>query len=36
MVQPSISVRQAVSTDIKYAEQAAKVVNDAYRTEGNI
>lgn len=34
MVQPTISVRTVVSTDVIYKEEATKVVNAAYRSEG--
>lgn len=34
MVQPTISVRTVASTDVIYKEEAAKVVNAAYRSEG--
>jgi hypothetical protein len=34
MVQPTISVRKAIATDIQYAHEAVKVVNGAYRSEG--
>jgi hypothetical protein len=34
MVQPTISVRKAIATDIQYADEAVKVVNGAYRSEG--
>ncbi|GAN10905.1 acetyltransferase [Mucor ambiguus] len=34
MVQPTISVRTAIPTDVKYKEEATKVVNAAYRSEG--
>lgn len=34
MVQPTISIRTAIATDVKYKEEAAKVVNAAYRSEG--
>ncbi|KAI7899031.1 acyl-CoA N-acyltransferase [Cokeromyces recurvatus] len=33
MVQPSVYIRKATITDIRYKEEAAKVVNTAYRTE---
>lgn len=34
MVQPTISIRTVTPADIKYKEEAAKVVNAAYRSEG--
>ncbi|KAL7315722.1 hypothetical protein PS15m_004902 [Mucor circinelloides] len=34
MVQPTISIRTVTSADVKYKEEAAKVVNAAYRSEG--
>jgi hypothetical protein len=34
MVQATISVRTAIPTDVKYKEEATKVVNAAYRSEG--
>ncbi|KAI8075389.1 acyl-CoA N-acyltransferase [Gilbertella persicaria] len=34
MVQPTVSVRKVIPADIKHAEEATKVVNAAYRSEG--
>jgi hypothetical protein len=34
MVQPTISVRKVIATDIQYIDEAVKVVNGAYRSEG--
>ncbi|CEP18956.1 hypothetical protein [Parasitella parasitica] len=34
MVQPTISIRSVVATDVQYKDEAAKVVNAAYRSEG--
>lgn len=36
MVQPAISVRKVVAADIQYADEAAKVINGAYRSGGKI
>lgn len=35
MVQPAIFVRKVVPSDVRFMNEATKVVNAAYRSEGN-